>query len=165
EACVHRVLVAVVITVREYRSLRSVPDETSEPVRGELLDPLGPLLRRDGEPHVVLPDAVDLEVALGDAFVADLELLDDAPAGAVAGDDRDLDAVQVQLLEREPGDHHDGFGNVALAGVPLVDPVADVGALERAPLQRRQVDLAGEGAVDEDPEPVGGAELALPLAC
>ena len=57
-----------------------------------------------------------------------------------------------------------GFGHVAVAGVLLVDPVADVRALERAALHRRQVDLAGEVAVDEDAEAVAGAELALALA-
>ena len=59
---------------------------------------------------------------------------------------------------------HQGLGHVAVAGVLLVDPVADVRALERAPLHRRQVDLTGEVAVDEDAEAVAGAELALALA-
>ena len=59
---------------------------------------------------------------------------------------------------------HERLGHVAVAGPRLVDPVADVRALERAPLDDRQVDLAGEVAVDEDPEAVAGAELALALA-
>ena len=46
----------------------------------------------------------------------------------------------------------------------LVDPVADVGVLERAALHRGEVDLAGELAVDEDAEAVAGAELTFPLA-
>ena len=46
----------------------------------------------------------------------------------------------------------------------LVDPVADVGVLERAPLDRVEVDLAGEHPADEDPEAVAGTELAFPLA-
>ena len=43
-------------------------------------------------------------------------------------------------------EQHQRLGHVALAGPGLVDPVADVGALERAPLDDRQVDLAGEVA-------------------
>ena len=113
---------------------------------------------------MVLPRAVDLEVALGHALVADVELLDHAAAGGVAGDDRDLDAVQVQVLEGGAAQQHERLGHVALAGLRLVDPVADVAALERAPLHDRQVDLAGEVAVDEDAVAVAGAELALPLA-
>ena len=40
--------------------------------------PHRPFLGRDGVPHVVLPDAVDLEEAQRDAFLADAELLDHA---------------------------------------------------------------------------------------
>ena len=82
----------------------------------------------------------------------------------VAGDDRDLHAVQAELLEAVPQHDDDRLGRVALARVRLVDPVADVRVLERAPLHRVEVDLAGELAVDEDPEPVAGAELPLALA-
>jgi hypothetical protein len=64
---------------------------------------------------VVLPDPVDLEVAHGQALVADLELLHHPAARRVAGDDRDLDAVQAQLLEGEAGHHHERLGRVALA--------------------------------------------------
>src|SRR6185369_318763 len=52
----------------------------------------------------------------------------------------------------------------ALTGVHLVDPVADVRVLERAPMHGVEVDLAGEPAFDEDPEPVAGAELTLALS-
>ena len=43
-------------------------------------------------------------------------------------------AVQAQVLERVAAHDHERLGHVAVAGVLLVDPVADVGALERAPL-------------------------------
>src|SRR5690606_28519997 len=56
------------------------------------------------------------------------------------------------------------LGHEALAGVGLVDPVADVAALERAPLDDREVDLADEAALHEDAVRVPGAELALALA-
>src|SRR5581483_11473922 len=94
----------------------------------------------------------------------DGELLDDAPARLVAGDDRDLDAVEVELVEGEAGDGHDRLGHVAVAGLLLVDPVADVRVLERTALHGGEVDLARELAVDEDAEPVPRAELAFALA-
>src|SRR5690606_34607044 len=130
-----------------------------------------PLLDGHRVTDVVLPHAVELEVALGDALVAEPQLLDHPPAPVVAGDDRHLDAVEVDLLEREPGRQDERLGHVALAGVAPVDPVADVGRLERSPVHRRQVDLAAEplpGApqgsrlADEDAEAVAGAELPLP---
>ena len=70
----------------------------------------------------------------------------------------------MQVLEGEAGEGDHRLGDVALAGVALVDPVADVGALERTPLHGVQVDLAGERSVDEDAEAVPRAELALALA-
>ena len=88
--------------------------------------PLLPLLDGHRVTDVVLPHAVDLEVALGDALVAEPQLLDHPPAPVVAGDDRHLDAVEVDLLEREPGQQDERLGHVALAGVAPVDPVADV---------------------------------------
>ena len=88
---------------------------------------------------------------------------DDPAAGPVAGDDGHLQPVQAQVLEGEAGHHDQRLGHVAVAGVGLVDPVADVGVLERPPLDARQVDLPGEVSGDEDPEAVAGAQLPLPL--
>ena len=92
-----------------------------------------PLLDGDAVAHVVLPRAVDLQVALGDAFLADRQHLHHPSAVGVARHDADLQAVQVELLEGEPGEHDDGLGDVALAGPGPVDPVAD-----RAGLQSRR---------------------------
>ena len=72
--------------------------------------------------------------------------------------------MQAELLEAEPQHDDDGLGRVALPGVRLVDPVADVRVLERAAVHGVEVDLAGELAVDEHSEAVAGAELALTLA-
>src|SRR3954467_15760789 len=135
-----------------------------QPRKLELLATIGPLLRGDRVADVVLPRAVDLEVAQGDALLADRQLLDHPAARLVAGDDRDLHAVEVQVLEGEAGEHDERLGYVALARPRLVHPVPDVGALERTPLHGGQVDLAAEVAADEDAEPVPGAELALALA-
>ncbi len=64
----------------------------------------------------------------------------------------DLDAVQAELLEREAGQDHDRLGDEAAPGHGLVDPVPDVGVLERAPLDGVEVDLPGQRLVDEDAE-------------
>ena len=101
-----------------------------------------PFLDGDRVADVVLPPSVDLQVALGDALVAQAELLDHPPAGPVAGHDRDLHPVQGQVLEGVAAQHDDRLGAVAVAGLRLVHPVADVAALEGAPLHRGQVDLA-----------------------
>ena len=101
---------------------------------------------------MVLPRPVDLEVALGDALVADLQLLDDATAAGVARHDADLDAVQQQLLERELQHDHHGLGHVGVTGVALVDPVADRARLHRAADDVVEVDLTGDLIVDEQPE-------------
>ena len=79
---------------------------------------------------------------MGDTLLAQLELLDHPPAGAVAGDDGHLDPVERQLLEGEAQHHHRGLGGQPVTGHRLVDPVADEGVLERAALDRRQRDLA-----------------------
>ncbi len=110
---------------------------------------------------MVLPRAVDLQVPLGDAFVADLELLHDPAAAGVARHDADLDAVQQELLERELQHDDDGFGDVGLAGMALVDPVADRARLHRTADHVVEVDLADDLLVDEQAELVGGAGTAV----
>ena len=86
---------------------------------------VGPLLDGEAVADVVLPHAVDLEEALGDALLADRQLLHHPPAVAVARHDADLEAVQVELLEGEGGDDDDALGDQPLPGAGLVDPVAD----------------------------------------
>ena len=67
-----------------------------------------------------LTGSQSFQVALGDALVADPELLDHPAAAGVAGHDADLDAVQQQLLERELQHHHHGLGDVGVAGMALL---------------------------------------------
>src|SRR5690606_2839277 len=64
----------------------AAPAPSLEPGPDQLVAPLLPLLDGHGVADVVLPHAVDLEVALGDALVAQAQLLDDPPAAVVAGD-------------------------------------------------------------------------------
>ena len=77
----------------------------------------GPLLGGDRVADVVLPHATDLEEPLRRPLVAHAELLGDTPAARVARDDRRLDPVQAELLERVTQDHGHGLGHVALARV------------------------------------------------
>ena len=74
--------------------------------------PVVPFLDGDAVADVVLPHAVDLEVAQRDAFVADAQLLHDPATAFVARHDADLDAVESELFERELQHHHHGFGDV-----------------------------------------------------
>ena len=67
----------------------------------EFLAAVCPFLGGDRVAHVVLPRAVDLEEALCDTFLAEREHFHHPPTVVVARHDADLDAVQVQLLERE----------------------------------------------------------------
>src|SRR5438067_2164743 len=55
-------------------------DSVLDPLLEQLGAALLPLLGGHGEAHVVLPHAVDLQVADGDAFVAQRQLLDHPPA-------------------------------------------------------------------------------------
>src|SRR5262249_14788404 len=87
------------------------------------------------------------------------------PARRVAGDDRGLEPVQLQRLEGVLRDQHDALWHVAVAGERLVDPVADIAHLERAPLHAAEADLARETAAvsQEHAEAVRGVEVALAI--
>ena len=82
----------------------------------------------------------------------------------VARDDRGLEPVQAQRLERVADDEDDTLGHVRVPAVRLVDPVADVTHLERAALHAAEAHLAREPAVgEEQSESVRGVEVALPF--
>ena len=72
--------------------------------------------------------------------------------------------MEVELVERESRDHREPLGDVPVAGVTFVDPIADDPALERAADDVVDVDLAGEDVVDEQPEPVGSSDLAFAVS-
>ena len=113
---------------------------------------------------MVLPHASDLEEPLRYPFVAKAELVRDAATGRVARDDCRLDAVQMQLLEPVPQDDGDALGDQVLSRVQGVDPVADERGLERPPLDTPEAHLSDErAALEEQPEPVRGVEVTLPL--
>src|SRR5262249_55140553 len=90
---------------------------------------------------VILVDALDLQEALGDAFLAHAELLRDAPARGVARHDRGLDAMEPEHVERVAQQQQHTFRHVAAPGFGLVDPVTDVRGLERSALHTPEADL------------------------
>ena len=70
----------------------------------------------------------------------------DYPAGpGVAGHDRDLEPVEVNFLEGETAHHDERLGDVLVASLVLVHPVADVGASEGAAHHVGKVHLPDEG--------------------
>ena len=60
--------------------------------------------------------------------------------------------MELELLEGELQHDDDGFGDVALPGVRLVDPVADGADLHGAAHDVVEVDLAGDVLIDEHSE-------------
>ena len=72
--------------------------------------------------------------------------------------------MQAERLERVAQEQQHTLGYVAVAGLGLVDPVADVGRLEWAPLHAAQAHLTEQATVvEEHPEAVGGVEVALAI--
>ena len=72
--------------------------------------------------------------------------------------------MESEFLETETQHDHERFGYIAVSRLGLVNPVTDVGVLERPPLDRVEVDLTGEHALDEHTEAVARAELSLALS-
>lgn len=112
---------------------------------------------------MVFPYTVDLEVAASSSLIAKPELLGHPSACGIAGDDGRLDPMEMEFLEGEAGNHDEGLRNVPTTGLSFVDPIPDVGVLERSSLDRVEVDLSGEDPLDEHTESVAGPELPLTL--
>jgi hypothetical protein len=120
---------------------------------------------------VVLPDAVDAEVADGVALLAEAVLLEDADRARVAGHHRRLDAMQAEVAEGEV--HHDAHGlrGQALSVPALGDRVAEIGVLEDAAEDLAERDPADELGVEKDAEGMaavgerlGGGRLSMSAA-
>ena len=113
---------------------------------------------------MVLPYAINLQKLEGYPLAADAQFLHHPERSSVPRNDRDLDAVQAELLEREGQRHHHRLGDVALPGFRLVDPVTHEGALERSALDGGHGELTDQASPHEDPEPKASAQLAFALA-
>src|SRR3546814_1121258 len=82
------------------------------------------LLAQQREQPVVLPLAVDLQVAPRQALLAEADLPQHPLAGDVVRQGGGLDPVQPQMVEREAAGALHRLGHVAVAGTGLADPVA-----------------------------------------
>jgi len=111
-----------------------------------------PVFNGDGIAHVVFPDAIDFEVALGHTFEANTELFDHAARRLIARNDRYLESVESKIFEGEAHRYHESFGGVLLTGMALVYPVANVGILKWSSLNRRHVHLTDKLLSNEYPE-------------
>jgi hypothetical protein len=70
-----------------------------------------------------------------------------------------LDAVEPEVFESELEHEDECFGDQPAPGLRLINPIADVRALKRPTVDRVDVDLASEPAIDEQPEPVPRTHL------
>src|SRR5690606_33676549 len=116
---------------------RSVPDRrpvarstcqarsarSADPAFEEFGPAFGPLLGGDRIADVVLPRAVDLEIAQGGGLITQAELVHGPVAVVVPGHDTDVDPVERELRDREPHRDHNPYGDVGVSGVSPVDPV------------------------------------------
>src|SRR5690349_8131259 len=96
---------------------------------------------------MVAPFAVDLQIALGLADFAEAEFCQEVPAGAVLRDAGGIDAVEPQALEGVRQQHADGVGHVAVIGVFLAHPVAEIGGLRDAAADVVEVHAAEQAII------------------
>lgn len=82
---------------------------------------------------VVLPNAVDVQIETGQAFVFKAAFFKTAKGGAVSGHDVGLNPVKVQFPEGVVHYHVHGHGHNALSPVGFVQLVAQMAGLEGTP--------------------------------
>src|SRR5215467_2761192 len=79
--------------------------------------------------HMVLPAAVDAQILAGVTLLAEPDLGQKAAAGGVVRQAGGLDTVQTEAVEDEQHERLQRLGHVAVAGVGLADPIAEIGRL------------------------------------
>src|SRR3977135_3422988 len=91
---------------------------------------LGPrIVLRQGEEIVILPKAVDLEIAARHSFALEAGLLQHACGGGIVRQAGRLQPVQPERDEGEGQNGRDAVRHVPAADVRCADPVADGGCL------------------------------------
>src|SRR5450631_658042 len=83
------------------------------------------ILMQQAEQQMVLPDAIDEEIAPRQALAVETALLQYPDRGGIAGNAGGLDAVQVEFAEQRRQQHPQRRRHVAAMGVGLPDPVPD----------------------------------------
>src|SRR5262245_66194663 len=97
---------------------------------------------------MVLPDAVDAEIAPREALAGEAALLQDPDRGRIRGDAGGLDAMQIELSEQCRQQHAQRRGHVAAMRKRLTNPIADGAGLYDAAPHIGERDAADHGAVE-----------------
>src|SRR5262249_34825250 len=157
---------AAMATRPSARTATAVARLTPAPPLGDIAIPCAVT----SEPHVilqqrkqemVLPDAIDLQVAPRRAFPAEAGLFENPRGGTVVGQAGRLEPMQAERAESKGKNRLDGIGHVAVAGVRRTNPVADRSGLGDATANRTDAEAAEQGRVPV-PEDEEGVTLILP---
>src|SRR6266508_2607786 len=100
------------------------------------------ILMQQAEQQVVLPDAVDAEIAPRQALAAEAAFLQHPDRRRIGGNAGGLDAVKIELAEQRWQQHPQGRRHVAAMRMRLPDPVPDRAGLHDAAADVRQCDPA-----------------------
>src|SRR5437016_8574594 len=96
---------------------------------------------------MVLPFAIDLQIAAGKPFLLEARLDEKGLGRFVCREAGGLDAMQPQGLKDERQERANGVLHIALAREPFADPVAERAALRDPPPHIRERAAAKEGIV------------------
>src|SRR3981081_3534574 len=119
------------------------------------------ILMQQAEQQMVLPDAVDAEIAPRQTLAAETAFLQHRHPRRIGGNAGSPDAVKVELAEQRGQQHAQRRRHVAAMRMRLADPIADGAGLDDAAANIRQRDAADHRAVrfaeyDKRIGPVGG---------
>src|SRR5882757_828957 len=100
------------------------------------------ILVQQAEQQVVLPDAVDAEIASRQTFAIESAFLEHPDRRRIGGNAGGLDAVKIELTEQRRQQHAQRRRHVAAMCMGLPDPVPDRSGLHNAAADIRQRDAA-----------------------
>src|SRR5665213_1181237 len=124
------------------------------------------ILMQQAEQQVVLPDAIDAEIAPRQTLAGEAAFLQHPDRGRIGGNAGGLDAVQIEFAEQRRQQHPQRRGHVAAMGVRLPDPVSDGAGLYDAAADIGERDAPDHRAIglpehDERIGAVGGDVLGI----
>src|SRR6266852_3336915 len=91
------------------------------------------ILMQQPEQQVILPDAVDAEIAPRQPLAAEAAFLQHPDRGRIGGDAGGLDAVKIELAKQRRQEHAQRRRHVAAMRMGLPDPISDGTGLHDAP--------------------------------
>src|SRR5258708_2013993 len=115
------------------------------------------ILMQQAEQQMVLPDAVDAEIAPRQPLTGEAAFLQHPDRGRIGRNAGGLDAVQIELAKQRRQQHPQRPRHVAAMGMGLADPIADGTRLDDAAPDIGKRDAADHRAVGlaEDDEGIG----------